>query len=300
MTLEQIKAFLLAADSIFGDISGGCDETYKVIARLDTAEIFQCGGAYSRFDSVMELAGQYYADSEIVDKVLYMYNKYNIDGKIGQLQASGEGRYVIWDHSAVSLISDGENEKVLSVEGYSDYSDVPESLTYTLLRRDGSWLISDIQGKGWNYEKGNLIKYVDAFSTDASSYIEGCSPENILDGDVETAWAEGAEGDGIGEWIKLNADEAYEISGIEITNGIGQDEDMFYAYNRVKQIRIEFSDQTSVVAELKDGAYGFYNYQRIELDKPVKTSSIKITILDIFQGKKYHDTCMADIIVSLA
>ncbi|MEQ8174798.1 MAG: discoidin domain-containing protein [Syntrophomonadaceae bacterium] len=117
-------------------------------------------------------------------------------------------------------------------------------------------------------------------------------PPLVKDGDINTAWVEGRPDAGINEWVRLESRQSRPVSRIEIVNGYAASERLFMANNRPSKLKIEFSDGATLTANLKDG-YGKENI--IQLPKPVTTSSIKFTILDVYTGNKYNDTCIAEI-----
>lgn len=133
---------------------------------------------------------------------------------------------------------------------------------------------------------------------------------NIVDSDKATAWVENEEsynkngdGKGIGEWIKIKEIKAVpytmlsyeikrELSGLKIINGYAKSEEVYKANNRVKKVKIEFSDGSSITRELEDNNLDFQN---IDFGKSIKTKYVKITILDIYKGDKYNDTAISEI-----
>lgn len=137
--------------------------------------------------------------------------------------------------------------------------------------------------------------YWDGISASSALAPEGklsYLPPMVKDGDIKTAWVEGRSDAGINEWIKLKSGQPRPVCRIEIVNGYAASEKLFLANNRPSKLKIEFSDGATLVANLKDG-YGVENI--IQLPKPLTTSSIKFTILDVYTGNKYNDTCIAEI-----
>lgn len=114
---------------------------------------------------------------------------------------------------------------------------------------------------------------------------------HVNDGDVGTAWVEGAKNDGIGEWIMLSGGQQ-DLTGLSIINGYAKSTDLYTKNNRVKKIRIELSDGTVLEKSLSDGTLGF---QTINFDNQVKIDFVKITVLDVYKGSKYSDTCISEI-----
>ncbi|HQQ22856.1 MAG TPA: hypothetical protein PLH15_03345 [Spirochaetota bacterium] len=117
------------------------------------------------------------------------------------------------------------------------------------------------------------------------------------------------------------------INKIGIINGYSKDKDTFKSNNRVKKIRItynyrlgedeiegrnsnpkekvlgslgisEFNDQELRYKEKILGEYLLKDkmeMQYIQLDEPLLASYIKITILDVYKGEKFNDTCISEV-----
>jgi hypothetical protein len=134
------------------------------------------------------------------------------------------------------------------------------------------------------------------WKADASSVLTentGSHPAgNAIDKNLSTAWVEGAQGDGVGEWIKLSGTSKQSLSGLRIINGYSKSNDLYNKNNRVKKIRIELSDGSVFEKNLSDG---IMNSQTINLDRQIKTDFVKITILEVYRGSQYSDTCISEI-----
>ncbi len=61
---------------------------------------------------------------------------------------------------------------------------------------------------------------------------------SAVDGDPSTAWIEGAESDGVGEWIEVDLPRGT-LLAFEITGGMGPDADAYERYSRPKDIEID-------------------------------------------------------------
>ncbi len=115
---------------------------------------------------------------------------------------------------------------------------------------------------------------------------------NIFDNNPNTAWVEGKNDDGIGEWINVGFEPDFTLSQIKIINGYAKSKVIYEAKNRIKKVKITFPDGISEEYLLKDNVL---DYQVLKLSKPVTTNSIKITIMEIYKGTKYNDTCISEI-----
>lgn len=145
--------------------------------------------------------------------------------------------------------------------------------------------------------KQNDVLYVDVTSSSKlSEVVDGktvvYSAINLLDGDKTSTWTEGVDGDGIGEWVEFKSKEDFELSKISLINGFTKTSDLYYKNNRIKELKIEFSNGESINAKLLDNIMDF---QDINLEKAIITNSIKFIIVDVYKGSKWDDTCISEI-----
>ncbi|HOV64260.1 MAG TPA: hypothetical protein PLG43_10305 [Spirochaetia bacterium] len=118
-------------------------------------------------------------------------------------------------------------------------------------------------------------------------------------------------GSGINERINIdirpydnNYAGAYKVRKIGIINGYATNSDLFINNNRVKRMRIEYEnslyyegnpfnikESDSFTFDLQDTM----EMQYIESKEPLFMSEIIFTILDVYKGKKWDDTCISEI-----
>lgn len=118
--------------------------------------------------------------------------------------------------------------------------------------------------------------------------------ENVIDNNKSTAWIEGVDGDGIGEYIKFSSKNTFRVDKIDIINGLTKSEKTYKNNNRIKKIIIEFSDKSQQVYELKDNNM---DYQTIDIGGK-NTNSIKIIIQYVYtESRVYQDSCISEIAI---
>ena len=121
-----------------------------------------------------------------------------------------------------------------------------------------------------------------------------------VDGDVSTAWGEGAVGSGTstvgfgsGESIWLAADDAQEVHGVRIMGGYACDEDTYGRYNRCQAVYVALSDGTLFEAELSD-AYG--QYQAIDFGGAYQTKFVYVSLgATVYKGSEQDSTMISEI-----
>lgn len=120
-------------------------------------------------------------------------------------------------------------------------------------------------------------------------------PEMVLDARPRTSWIEGVDGSGVDEWIQLDFGKNINVDNIYILNGLGDvTGEYYYKNHRVKKMLLEFSNGEEQIIELEDN---FIREQEIKVDDKI-TSYIKFTILDVYGGSKYDDTCIGSISIN--
>jgi len=112
---------------------------------------------------------------------------------------------------------------------------------------------------------------------------------NLVDGDPSTAWAEGAKGSGIGQWVKVTPWDAHIVEELRILPGYAKRPDLFAKYNRPKRLRFDFSDGTSKTVTLADSP----TLQRFPVSASIK--SARVTILDVYRGTTRNETYISEI-----
>ena len=119
-----------------------------------------------------------------------------------------------------------------------------------------------------------------------------------FDGDPLTAWSEGSEGNGVGEYLEVEFLNPTGVDAIQFMPGFF-DERWFLANNRVKKVRIRLFDEkereqfTSVAffddsMIIKEISIGFHNVKRARFE-----------IMEIYAGEKWNDLPISEIIFML-
>jgi hypothetical protein len=115
---------------------------------------------------------------------------------------------------------------------------------------------------------------------------------NIKGMESGTTWAEGADGDGIGESITLAVHRALPLDAIMIMPGYRADEAAWARNNRVAQLEITLNGEHTFVAPIPDDKFAdLYPIPVREYTKPV--TAVKLVIKAVHPGASAHDTCIS-------
>ncbi|MCB9639540.1 MAG: hypothetical protein H6728_02880 [Myxococcales bacterium] len=141
---------------------------------------------------------------------------------------------------------------------------------------------------------GEVVPVFDEITYTASSFqaqsVESYHPENVGDNKDLTAWGEGRKDDGLGEWIQMMLPMPQQLNTISVSNGCRRPGERYILNNRVKTARLTFSNGSTQDISLKDT-----EAKQVVTFRPVRTSSIRLTILSIYKGKIGNLTCITEL-----
>ena len=115
--------------------------------------------------------------------------------------------------------------------------------------------------------------------------------KHLLDSKADSAWMEGAEGSGLGSWIKIDLGASTEVTGVKLWNGYWVSLDFWQRHSRAKEVEVQTSDGTVHKFTLKDEM----KPEMLRFPSPVKTDSIRIKIKSIYRGNTFNDTSISEI-----
>jgi hypothetical protein len=144
---------------------------------------------------------------------------------------------------------------------------------------------SNSDGSRTSYDANNV--------NDTLFFITGDGEVSLYYDNLTPPWVEGVEGYGIGEYLDIEF--KYAADEVQVLNGFVDFRRMhlYMDNSRVKRVRIESSAPVFMKEyELQD----IVRYNLIQL--PAKTRHIRMTILDVYPGRKWQDTAISSILVT--
>ena len=116
---------------------------------------------------------------------------------------------------------------------------------------------------------------------------------NISDWNHETAWVEGVNGNGIGQWIKFQ-DISKQIDFITILNGYVKNDKAWSENSRVKSLKVYCNDEPLCILELQDSR-SMQSFSVGDLFEGKNIKTLRFEILEVYSGTKYQDTAISEI-----
>ncbi|SDE83806.1 NADase-type glycan-binding domain-containing protein [Rhodospira trueperi] len=122
---------------------------------------------------------------------------------------------------------------------------------------------------------------------DQGAYSYG--PENLVSGPDGWAWCEGQDGPGEGGRLTLSwapADLSWRT--LLIANGYQRTEQTFQANGRIRDLRVRLEDGSRLDIRLEDQM----GTQIVQLPDWTHSAVTDLTILSVYPGARYEDTCL--------
>jgi len=114
-------------------------------------------------------------------------------------------------------------------------------------------------------------------------------PANAMDGKRSTAWIEGVDGPGLGEWIRFDFDREINLHRILIQPGYFKSPAVWAQNNRIQTITATFSDGSSRDLNFSDRM----DSQKVDVGS-VKTRWVKFVIKSVYYGTD-PDTAIGEV-----
>ena len=134
-----------------------------------------------------------------------------------------------------------------------------------------------------------------ASSTLGTDGINTYDPENVLDGNPSTCWAEGVNSVGVGESITLSGDGEQLFSGFRIRNGYQKSEAIYNNNARATELEVQVDGKK--VMTVTPTSNNFNRIDEYSLPKPTAGTSITFVIKKAVVGDRYEDTSISEIVV---
>lgn len=133
-------------------------------------------------------------------------------------------------------------------------------------------------------------------------FDENYLPPYAADDDAATAWVEGVDGQGVGEsllWLGPQLRESGSWS-VWIRNGFQKSVKLHAANSRPRRIRLEPVTHTELGVSPAGAARELeladvLGWQEVTLTPDKRVAGFRLTVLSVYPGTKYQDTCVSDV-----
>jgi hypothetical protein len=125
----------------------------------------------------------------------------------------------------------------------------------------------------------------------------------VLDGDLRTAWCEGAAGEGAGQSLTFELQAGARVEGIGILNGYARSGAVYQANGRVTRMTAKVGEQEPISASLPERDFAQLSPEApaslidwiVDAPSHQDTPTVTLTIDSARAGTKHADTCISEI-----
>ncbi|MFW6255107.1 MAG: NADase-type glycan-binding domain-containing protein, partial [Chitinivibrionales bacterium] len=149
----------------------------------------------------------------------------------------------------------------------------------------------------------HLIRKSEVKCITSSSVYSGkhkYSPENIMDGNLSTAWIEGVAGNGEEQWVEIEFTQPQDIQEIIIVNGYTKSFRIYAANNRVKNLLITATTESGrIERNIALRNVSFHGAMPVAGERVAGFEGIvkvRFQIKSIYKGSKYEDTGISEVL----
>ncbi|MGG1616178.1 NADase-type glycan-binding domain-containing protein [Paenibacillus sp. NRS-1781] len=214
---------------------------------------------------------------------------YSLDIHTGKVQfiTKNEGDFILSPDQKKLVLADDEVVKMFMI----DVASGKKGDISSIVNGEGTWVVP-IQ---WIETRTNYMKYsnkvkvkkITASSTLPNQSNYSFNVNNLTDDNNLTPWCEGTKEGGVGETVTMDLGSIQEVRGMEMVDDIIRVNNKYLDVNTIQKMKLDFSDGQSVVLENNDTRFRF--------DEPIRTSFVKITILEIKKGADFPNTCIGEL-----
>lgn len=131
----------------------------------------------------------------------------------------------------------------------------------------------------------------EASSTYPPEGTDSYEPSRVMDGKVSTSWVEGADGSGLGQWVRVDFGEAKTVQKVKIWGGLWYSADYWSRANRPKDIELRWSDGSVDAFTMANEMVA----QEFSLPAARSSTSLEVRIRSVHNGTTWLDTGISEI-----
>ncbi|HQG28645.1 MAG TPA: hypothetical protein PLY73_08805, partial [Candidatus Ozemobacteraceae bacterium] len=111
-----------------------------------------------------------------------------------------------------------------------------------------------------------------------------------------TAWVEGVDGNGEGEWLRFDFSGEATVGRVVVSNGYAKSDDIYKKNSRIRDVALEFSGGERFDFTLADQT----GPQAFDFDRKVVATWMRLEVRSVYKGWKYTDTALNEVRVEAA
>ena len=191
--------------------------------------------------------------------------------------------------------------KSLNESASNEEADLPDNMWARYEELSELPILEDLYSEKCSWYCGGEVQRVTASSHLKAQGRFNYLPKNAHDFNHESVWAEGVQGQGIGEWLEYEfAGACPRVTAVKILPGHVKTKAAWEANSRPKYIKVYYLGKPICILDLQDvrgmqyfdlekfGPFGYH-----DSNKP--TWRLRFEIVDVYPGTKYQDTVISEL-----
>lgn len=198
-----------------------------------------------------------------------------------------------------SIIAIPDRSKAEYDKLYARFDETLDKEVERILKNDAFY--QDIYSPGansWWWYANTGFPSVRASSSLSSSGKYSYQAVNAFDANHDTAWVEGVEGQGIGEYLEYEfAGDCPRITTVKIMNGYVKNDRAWQENSRVKKLKMYYQGKPYAILDLEDSR-SLQSFDVGKLgphDEKAPNWTLRFEILEVYEGDKYDDTVISEL-----
>lgn len=189
---------------------------------------------------------------------------------------------------------------------YEAFEDENADMPENMMRRyeeilDEFPVLDDLYSGKCSWYCGGEVQRVTASSHLKAQGKFNYLPKNAHDFNHETVWAEGAAGQGIGEWLEYEfAGNCPRVTGVKILPGHVKTLAAWQANSRPHYLKVYYNGKPICILDVQDArGMQFFNLEKFgpfgynDANKPAW--HLRFEIIEVYPGTKYADTVISEL-----
>lgn len=150
-------------------------------------------------------------------------------------------------------------------------------------------------GGRWEFHRHDFTATASSNLPDADG--QSYQPSAVNDRDWRSAWTEGANGHGVGEWLLLTLDKPSPAHRLGIVPGYTKSAELYAANGRPAELDVSVNGGNPVRVKLPDEHLKNETYIFDLPSKGELVKTIKLTLAKVYPGSSYEDTAISKIVL---
>ena len=253
------------------------EEDYRML--LSPAQFVQAAGDYMAWAITPQQVTEYYEKASQEEAFTYL----TPDGQIALPVGDGDMRSL---PCITTATPEADGYRVILACQLLDLPFQPARSAEALIRINPDSMFGFTLT---SYDDEPLVALITASGTQ-----EKYPASHAIDGEMTTAWVADTPTDC---WLVLQFANPVQITGVTIFPGYAKDPDLLMKNNRIRKLQVTLENGDTHIWDVPDKQDDdeWSEPVTLTLPVPVVSGTLQLTVLDVYPGSQYNDTCISEV-----